>query len=201
MNVDPVGITAVVIIALELIFWVFVGGAIESGFATNTNLEKTPGVSLKSWDCSTGFVVSPLLLSPLRLESVRCLRLNPLQHDGGGSGQHREDTEALRTTVYDNTNLFDLYDEMLSRDPELNGAVRTISLTANKYRLAGGKNQTIRNAIEELVNERLDFDDFLAPCQPHGVWQRRVETRWPHRYGHHAGPVASYHPHHHHRRT
>jgi len=28
MNVDPVGITAVVIIALELIFWVFVGGAI-----------------------------------------------------------------------------------------------------------------------------------------------------------------------------
>ena len=72
-----------------------------------------------------------------------------------------KDTEALRTTVYDNTNLFDLYDEMLSYDPELNGAVRTISLTANKYRLAGGKNQTIRNAIDELVNERLDFDDFL----------------------------------------
>jgi len=29
MNVDPVGITAVIIIALEVIFWVFVGGAIS----------------------------------------------------------------------------------------------------------------------------------------------------------------------------
>ena len=45
---------------------------------------------------------------------------------------------------YDYTNEFDLYDNMLNYDPELNGAVRTISLTANKYNVVGGKNSAIR---------------------------------------------------------
>lgn len=73
-----------------------------------------------------------------------------------------QDTETLlRNTNYDYTNEFDLYDEMLKLDPELNGAVRTISLTANKYRISGGRNSAIRSAITELVEEVLDFDDFL----------------------------------------
>ena len=73
-----------------------------------------------------------------------------------------QDTETLlRNTNYDYTNEFDLYDEMLKLDPELNGAVRTISLTANKYKVVGGRNSAIRSAITELVEEVLDFDDFL----------------------------------------
>ena len=72
-----------------------------------------------------------------------------------------KDTEGLRSTTYNNTNNFDLYDEMLNYDPELNGAVRTISLTANKYKIIGGKNATIRNAIKELTEETLEFDDML----------------------------------------
>ena len=62
---------------------------------------------------------------------------------------------------YDYTNEFDLYDNMLNYDPELNGAVRTISLTANKYKVVGGKNGTIRKAITNLTEEVLDFDDLL----------------------------------------
>jgi len=69
-------------------------------------------------------------------------------------------TNDFRDT-YDYTNEFDLYDNMLNYDPELNGAVRTISLTANKYKIVGGKNSTIRNAITQLVEEVLDFDDLL----------------------------------------
>jgi hypothetical protein len=72
-----------------------------------------------------------------------------------------KDTEGLRSTTYNNTNNFDLYDEMLNYDPELNGAVRTISLTANKYKILGGKNGVIRNAIKELTEETLEFDDML----------------------------------------
>ena len=72
-----------------------------------------------------------------------------------------KDTEGLRSTTYNNTNNFDLYDEMLNYDPELNGAVRTISLTANKYKVIGGKNGAIRNAIKELTEETLEFDDML----------------------------------------
>lgn len=71
-----------------------------------------------------------------------------------------KNTEALRGT-FDHTNEFDLYDDMLNYDPELNGAVRTISLTANKYQIIGGKNSAIRNAIKELTEETLDFDDLL----------------------------------------
>jgi len=71
-----------------------------------------------------------------------------------------KNTEGLRGS-FDHTNEFDLYDDMLNYDPELNGAVRTISLTANKYQVIGGKNAAIRNAIKTLVEETLDFDDLL----------------------------------------
>ena len=59
-------------------------------------------------------------------------------------------------------NKFDLYDNMVKLDPELNGAVRSVALTANNYRIdyKKAKNAAIRNAIEELV-EHNDFDDFL----------------------------------------
>ena len=73
-----------------------------------------------------------------------------------------EDTEKFRKdTNYDT--IFDLYDSMLKFDPELNGAVRNISLTANNYyvRYKDAKNATIRNAIKELVEEKFDFDDIL----------------------------------------
>lgn len=59
-------------------------------------------------------------------------------------------------------NKFDLYDNMVKLDPELNGAVRSVSLTANNYRIdyTKAKNATIRAAIAEMV-EQVDFDDFL----------------------------------------
>tara|TARA_R100000234_G_scaffold118927_1_gene100515 strand:+ start:85 stop:1470 length:1386 start_codon:yes stop_codon:yes gene_type:complete len=72
------------------------------------------------------------------------------------------DTERLqKDSNYDNE--FDMYDLMLKLDPELNGAVRAVSLTANNYEInyAKGKNATIRNAIKELVEDTLDFDDIL----------------------------------------
>ena len=72
------------------------------------------------------------------------------------------ETNTLRTTAnYDND--FDIYDDMLKLDPELNGAVRAISLSANDWGIdyTTGKNRRIRNAIRELVEETLDFDDIL----------------------------------------
>ena len=72
------------------------------------------------------------------------------------------DTERLRQdSKFDNE--FDLYDHMIKLDPELNGAVRAVSLTANNYSINydKGKNATIRNAIQELVEETLDLDDIL----------------------------------------
>ena len=69
-------------------------------------------------------------------------------------------TEDMRKTQ-DYTNTYDLYDSMLNYDPELNGAVRTIALTANKYRIEGGKNASIRSAINNLIEEVVDFDDLL----------------------------------------
>ncbi len=59
-------------------------------------------------------------------------------------------------------NKFDLYDNMVKLDPELNGAVRSVALTANNYRINydKAKNGAIRNAIAEMV-ESVDFDDFL----------------------------------------
>jgi len=63
-------------------------------------------------------------------------------------------------TKYDDE--FDLYDDMLRLDPELNGAVRSVSLTANNWEIdyKKGKNRRIRNAIQDLT-ENLDFDDIL----------------------------------------
>jgi len=57
---------------------------------------------------------------------------------------------------------FDLYDEMLRLDPELNGAVRSVALTANNWDIdyTTGKNRRVRAAIRDLV-ERLDMDDIL----------------------------------------
>lgn len=72
------------------------------------------------------------------------------------------DTERMRKdSNFDNE--FDLYDQMLKTDPELNGAVRAVSLTANNYEInySRGRNATIRNAIRELVEETIDFDDIM----------------------------------------
>lgn len=73
-----------------------------------------------------------------------------------------KETNKLRTTAnYDND--FDIFDAMVELDPELNGAVRSVSLTANHYHIdyKKAKNAAIRGAIKELVEERLDFDDLL----------------------------------------
>jgi len=72
------------------------------------------------------------------------------------------DTEKLRQdSKFDNE--FDLYDLMLKLDPELNGAVRAVSLTANNYEInySKGRNAQIRNAIQTLVEDTLDFDDIM----------------------------------------
>ena len=72
------------------------------------------------------------------------------------------DTERLRSdSKFDNE--FDLYDSMLLLDPELNGAVRAVSLTANNYEINydNGKNAKIREAIRDLVEDRLYFGDLL----------------------------------------
>ena len=53
---------------------------------------------------------------------------------------------------------------LVELDPELNGAVRSVSLTANHYAIdyKKAKNNLIQSsAIRELVEERLDFDDLL----------------------------------------
>ena len=73
------------------------------------------------------------------------------------------DTNKLRLDAnYDND--FDIYDAMVELDPELNGAVRSVSLTANHYEVEydRAKNSAIRKAIKELCEERLDFDDLLV---------------------------------------
>tara|TARA_R110000824_G_scaffold196246_3_gene379406 strand:- start:13956 stop:15395 length:1440 start_codon:yes stop_codon:yes gene_type:complete len=72
------------------------------------------------------------------------------------------DTNKLRDDGnYDND--FFLYDDMLKLDPELNGAVRAVSLTANNYRIdySRGRNTKIREAIRLLVEETVDFDDVM----------------------------------------
>lgn len=72
------------------------------------------------------------------------------------------DTERLRKDS-NHDNEFDLYDSMLKLDPELNGAVRAVSLTANNYEInySNGKNSQIRESIRELVEDTLDFDDIM----------------------------------------
>lgn len=59
-------------------------------------------------------------------------------------------------------NDFYLFDEMLKLDPELNGAVRAVSLTANNYTInwRSAKNARIRNALQEMI-DKIDFDDIL----------------------------------------
>tara|TARA_R110000737_G_scaffold322961_1_gene335448 strand:+ start:2230 stop:3651 length:1422 start_codon:yes stop_codon:yes gene_type:complete len=59
-------------------------------------------------------------------------------------------------------NDFYLFDEMLKLDPELNGAVRAVSLTANNYTInwSSARNARIRTALQDLV-EKIDFDDIL----------------------------------------
>jgi hypothetical protein len=73
-----------------------------------------------------------------------------------------EETNQLRdNTNYDND--FELFDDMLKLDPELNGAVRAVSLTGNNYTIdyRAARNARIREAIRLLVEETIDFDDFL----------------------------------------
>jgi len=72
------------------------------------------------------------------------------------------DTERLRKDS-NHDNEFDLFDNMLKLDPELNGAVRAVALTANNYSInySRGKNARIRNAIRELVEDSIDFDDIM----------------------------------------
>ena len=72
------------------------------------------------------------------------------------------DTERMRKdSNFDNE--FDLYDQMLKIDPELNGAVRAVSLTANNYEInySRGRNAAIRNAIQSLVEDTVDFGDIM----------------------------------------
>lgn len=72
-----------------------------------------------------------------------------------------KETNTLRDdSNFDND--FYLFDEMLKLDPELNGAVRAVSLTANNYTInyRNARNAQIRNAIQQLL-ERIDFDDVL----------------------------------------
>lgn len=77
------------------------------------------------------------------------------------------ETESMRTqgysqygSVYDSE--FDLYDDMLKLDPELNGAVRAVSLTGNKYKFdyTKAKNKKIRLAVEQFAID-IDLDDFI----------------------------------------
>ena len=73
-----------------------------------------------------------------------------------------EETNQLRdNNNYDND--FELFDDMLKLDPELNGAVRAVSLTANNYTIdyRAARNARIREAIRMLIEETIDFDDFL----------------------------------------
>tara|TARA_R100001163_G_scaffold65442_1_gene62616 strand:- start:7074 stop:8477 length:1404 start_codon:yes stop_codon:yes gene_type:complete len=72
------------------------------------------------------------------------------------------DTERLRKDS-NHDNEFDLYDNMLKLDPELNGAVRAVSLTANNYEVnySRGRNAQIRNAIQTLVEDTIEFDDIM----------------------------------------
>ena len=72
-----------------------------------------------------------------------------------------QDTEKFQSDT-NFLNKFDLYDNMVKLDPELNGAVRSVALTANNYRIdyKKAKNGAIRNAVMKMV-EQVDFDDFL----------------------------------------
>ena len=72
-----------------------------------------------------------------------------------------DDTEDMRKDAHYDT-VFDLYDDMVRFDPELNGAVRSVSLTANNWEIdyRPGKNARIRNSIRDFVDS-VNFDDIL----------------------------------------
>ena len=78
----------------------------------------------------------------------------------GVSDVVKESNRLRDDTNFDND--FYLFDEMLKLDPELNGAVRAVSLTANNYTInwRGAKNARIRTALQDLA-DKLDFDDIL----------------------------------------
>lgn len=84
----------------------------------------------------------------------------PFQLMAGMSDIVRETNTLRDDTNFDND--FYLFDEMLKLDPELNGAVRAVALTANNYTInyRSARNARIRNAIQDLV-QRIDFDDIL----------------------------------------
>lgn len=110
-----------------------------------------------SWGAVTAQAVEETV--PLHRTAHRSER-TPFSVMAAGIDNIVKETNDFRDN-YDYTNEFDLYDNMLNYDPELNGAVRTISLTANKYNVTGGRNASIRNAIKNLTEEILDFDDLL----------------------------------------
>ena len=72
------------------------------------------------------------------------------------------DTERLRKDS-NHDNEFDLYDNMLKLDPELNGAVRAVSLTGNNYEInySKGRNARIRDTIRTLVEDSIEFDEIM----------------------------------------
>jgi len=84
----------------------------------------------------------------------------PFQLMAGMSDIVRETNTLRDDTNFDND--FYLFDEMLKLDPELNGAVRAVALTANNYTInyRNARNARIRNAIQDLI-QRIDFDDIL----------------------------------------
>lgn len=86
---------------------------------------------------------------------------HPLVLAAGMSDIVDESNKLRDNSNYDND--FYLFDDMLKLDPELNGAVRAVSLTANNYHIdySRAKNAKIRDAIKILTEETLDFDDFL----------------------------------------
>lgn len=85
---------------------------------------------------------------------------NPFMLMAGMSDIVRETNTLRDDTNFDND--FYLFDEMLKLDPELNGAVRAVSLTANNYTInyRSARNARIRTAIQDLL-QRIDFDDIL----------------------------------------
>lgn len=85
---------------------------------------------------------------------------NPLIRAAGLSDIMSNTNDLRDDSTFDND--FDIYDEMVKLDPELNGAVRTVSLTANDWEIdyKQAKNTRIRDAIQELT-EDIEFDDFL----------------------------------------
>jgi low affinity Fe/Cu permease len=104
--------------------------------------------SSSSFDASSSFITTPAGPAP----SFAVV---------AGLSDILKDTEKLRTdSNYDNE--FDIFDAMVKLDPELNGAVRSVSLTANNYSIdyEHAKNEQIRSATKELI-ERIEFDDLL----------------------------------------